>query len=99
MTVRASFLVLSFALAAGIAAPAEAQSGENVLVVVNDATPQYADIAAKYVATRQVLAGNIVHLHTSDRDEIDRAHYEGEIERALADWLARNAAQDRILYI
>jgi uncharacterized protein (TIGR03790 family) len=76
-----------------------AQDGTNVLLVVNAASPSSEPIAVRYAKARAVPPQNIVRLKTGTGDEIERAQYEREIERPIGEWLTRQAAQDRILYI
>jgi uncharacterized protein (TIGR03790 family) len=80
-------------------APTLAQSGAHVLVVANEASPDGVRIAEGYMARRAVPADHLVRLTTATADEIDRAAFERTIQRPISEWLARNAAQDRILYI
>jgi uncharacterized protein (TIGR03790 family) len=88
----------ALALLAGVR-QAAAQDGANVLVVVNSASATSMAIAARYLRARAVPADQVVRLTTSVGEEIDRAQYEQQIERPIADWLTSRAAQDRILYI
>jgi len=98
---RARFLrafVCLLALSA-FAAPADAQDGSNVLLVVNVSTEFAEPIIAKYTKARNVPAENVVRLATAKTDEIERTMFEREIERPIAEWINRHDAQDRILYI
>lgn len=83
----------------GLARAGFAQDGANVLVVVNTASAASAPIAARYLRSRAIPADQVVRLTTAVGDEIDRAQYEQQIERPIADWLTSHDAQDRILYI
>ena len=58
-----------------------------------------ATIAAHYARARGVPQDNRVHITIDPKDEVTRADYERLIEAPIAQWIARNAAQDRILYI
>jgi uncharacterized protein (TIGR03790 family) len=82
-----------------VAPDAFAQDGSNVLVVVNTASVSAAPIAARYVRARAIPAEQVVRVTTSTGDEIERAQYERQIERPIADWITSHDAQDRILYI
>lgn len=78
---------------------AAAQSGENILLVVNDESPLSAKIADHYARVRAVPQDNVVRIKVDAKDEIARADFERLIEAPLAQWLARSAAQDRVLFI
>jgi hypothetical protein len=67
--------------------------------VANESSPDGVRIAESYMARRAVPADQLVRLATATTDEIDRALFERTIQRPIAEWLARHAAQDRILYI
>src|SRR5262245_34488185 len=84
-----------------LAAPsaAAAQSGENVLVVINDASQASVQIGEYYARARSVAQGNIVRLKTVTTDSISRAEFTRTIEGPIARWLAQHNLQDRILYI
>ncbi len=92
----AAFVVLAAALAPRSAA---AQTGENVLIVANATSPASNDIADYYARKRQVPDDQLLRLPMPATEEIPRAVYEQQIERPIASWLGRHAAQDRILYI
>jgi uncharacterized protein (TIGR03790 family) len=79
-----------------------AQTGSNVLVVVNAASADSTRIAEHYVRARSIPAENVVRLSglAADVPEvISRLGYERFIERPIADWLSRHSIHDRILYI
>lgn len=78
---------------------AEAQSGANVLLVVNDASSTGETIAKRYAGQRGVPATNICHIATTLAETIERAPYAQQIETGIWRCIARQAAQDRILYI
>src|SRR5262249_39541263 len=78
---------------------AAAQTAENVLVVVNDASAVSSQIADYYARKRSIPATQVVHLRAPVSEEIDRATYLRAIEAPITDWLTKHAAQDRILYI
>jgi uncharacterized protein (TIGR03790 family) len=95
----ARWLVCLLTIVLGSASGAFAQDGANVLVVVNTASPVSAPIAARYLRARAIPAEHVVRLTTGVDDEIERAQYERQIERPIAEWIAGHDAQDRILYI
>ena len=81
-------------------ADVSAQTGENVLVVVNDASPVSHQIGDYYVAKRAVPAANVIRLTGLEEDPSDtltRAQYQTLIETPIAEWFGRHAAHDRIL--
>ena len=81
------------------ASPAAAQSGANVLLVVNDASPDGARIAAHYARVRNVPPDQVCRISVDAIDEIDRPAYNARIQEPIAAWLRARAAHDRILYI
>ncbi len=94
---HASFTLLLLCLAA---TRLMAQSGENVLLVVNGASADSERIATHYARTRGVPQTQVLRLTTdATADEIPRDAYDAQIQVPIADWLRRNSAQDRILYI
>ena len=78
---------------------AEAQTGANVLVVVNDASATGETIAKLYAVRRGVPASNICHISTTLDETIERQTYGLQIESPIWRCIARQVAQDRILYI
>ena len=96
-----AFAVVSLLMLAN-GAPAAAQSGENVVVVANQANAASVQIAERYAQVRGLPAANVIRLNAlvaEPSDSISRLAYERFIERPIADWFARHSAQDRILYI
>jgi uncharacterized protein (TIGR03790 family) len=95
---RTPFLV---ALALVAATPsAFAQSGENVLLVVNETSADSARIAEHYARARAVPQAQVLRIKVdAAADDIERAVYAAQIETPVAAWIRRNSAQDRILYI
>ena len=97
---RGSSLLLWLAVClALLCSEAFAQSAANVLVIVNDASPASAKIAAHYMQRRNVPSGQIVHLRTTTTEEISRAEFERQVQAPIGSWLAANRGQDRILYL
>ncbi len=80
-------------------ASAAAQSAENVLVVINDASPASQKIGEYYLKQRAIPSSNVVHIRTDIDETIERAQYLSTIEGPIAGFLSRHALQDRILYI
>jgi uncharacterized protein (TIGR03790 family) len=76
-----------------------AQRPSNILLVLNESSPVSLEVGQYYAQKRGVPEGNILRIQTPIDDQIERADYERRIESPIATWLARNSAQDRILYI
>jgi uncharacterized protein (TIGR03790 family) len=94
-----AWLAATLLIATLAAAPAAAQTGENVLVVANATSPASNEIADYYAHKRQVPGDQVLRLQMPAIEEISRAVYELQIERPIASWLSHHSAQDRILYI
>jgi len=87
-------------LALVMASSAAAQSGNNVLLVVNGASADSARIGEHYATTRGVPQDQVLRLTVdAAADDIDRATFEAQLQSPIAEWLRRHSAQDRILYI
>src|SRR6266849_7995410 len=78
---------------------AAAQSGANVLVVINDASEPSRTIAEYYARKRAVPATNICHITTSIEDTIERVDFDRQIQGPAARCISAMSGQDRILYI
>jgi uncharacterized protein (TIGR03790 family) len=76
-----------------------AQTGENVLLVVNGKDAASREIAEYYRPRRSVPVKNVCTIASTSEEEIDWATYEREIERPVADCLRRNALQEKVLYL
>lgn len=81
------------------ARPAQAQTAENVAVVINEASPESKQIGEYYVKARAIPAANVIRLQTSTDETIQPAAFVATIQAPIAAALTRNAVQDRILYI
>src|SRR5262245_60269978 len=81
------------------AIPLRAQSGEQVLLVVNQNDPSSREIAAYYRPRRSVPPANVCSLHTTSNEEIPWPVYVKEIETPIAECLKKNGLVERILYI
>src|SRR5262249_47251621 len=88
-------LVLILAAAAAL----YAQSGENVVLVVNEKDPSSAEVAEYYRTRRSVPVRNVCRIATTTEEEIGWAGYEREVEKPVGDCLKKNALQEKILYI
>lgn len=80
-------------------ATAYGQTADNVLLVVNESSPVSMDIGKYYAQKRGIPESNILRIKTSAEESVSREVFEREIDAPVAAWLARNFAQDRILYI
>ena len=78
---------------------ASAQSGANVLLVVNEELPASIQIGNYYAKVRSVPPNQILRLELEVADEIERTVFNAKIEAPIATWLRQNSAQDQILYI
>jgi uncharacterized protein (TIGR03790 family) len=98
---RFVLLILFFTLCGlgAAASAAYAQTGRQVLLVVNAASPASAQIGEHYAKARGVPADQIIKLTLPLKDEISQTDYTTLIERPLAAWFAASGAQDRILYL
>jgi uncharacterized protein (TIGR03790 family) len=92
------FLFLS-AVALVTASPVFAQSGANVLVVVNEQSADSGRIGDHYARVRRVPPEQVLRIRVEAADEIGRPAFEAQIESPITRWLLQHAAQDRILYI
>jgi uncharacterized protein (TIGR03790 family) len=81
-----------------LAAPLFAQTAENLLLIINDASQASTEVGAYYAQKRGIPQSNILRIKTSADDSITREEYERQIELPIRAWLTRNFAQDRILY-
>ncbi len=96
---RALRAAAPLALAVGLARPASAQTGANVLVVANADSAPSVEIASYYAEKRHVPPDQVLKVAMPTVEEVPRATFESKIERPIAEWLAAHFAQDRILYI
>ncbi len=76
-----------------------AQTPQNVLVVVNDASPTSRSIGEYYALRRSIPARNVCHLHTTTDEFISRVQYGPEIATPIAEYLKANNLVESILYI
>jgi uncharacterized protein (TIGR03790 family) len=81
------------------AAAAQAQSGENVVVVINDASAGSRRIGEYYASKRGLPAANIIHINTTQDEEIDRRTYATAVEWPIRLRISQQRLHDRILYI
>ncbi len=82
-----------------VSAPLRAQTADNVVLVVNDASPDSVQIAEHYALKRTVSQDHVIHLKTALTDSIERAEYLRGIENPIGTWLSTRNLQDQILFI
>src|SRR3954468_24941922 len=75
---------------------AQAQSAENVAVVINETSPASIQVGEYYIRKRAIPAANVIRIRTGVEENIDRAAYTLTIENPIAAALARQSLQDRI---
>lgn len=80
-------------------ADAWAQTGENVLLVVNGNSPVSRQIADYYRARRSIPVRNVCYLATVADEEITWDTYVRQIETPIGECLKKNRLQDQVLYI
>lgn len=76
-----------------------AQTGANILLVVNAKDAVSREIAAYYRPRRSVPMRNVCTISTTSDEEIDWSVYQQQIERPIADCLRKNGLQESILYL
>jgi len=75
------------------------QTGENVLLVVNQASPLSQNIAEYYAGRRHIPAGNICRLNVKPDEDIQRDEYQARIADPIAAFLREHHLEDKILYL
>jgi uncharacterized protein (TIGR03790 family) len=76
-----------------------AQSGANVMIVVNGNDAVSRQIADYYRPRRAIPAGNVCRIATTSEEEIDWSTYTQQIETPTADCLKKAGLQETVLYI
>jgi uncharacterized protein (TIGR03790 family) len=76
-----------------------AQSGENVLLVVNKNHPVSLQIGDYYRPRRSIPLTNVCYLSATTDEEINWKTYEEQIERPISQCLAKAGLVDKVLYI
>lgn len=94
-----SIALLLVLLVGGATTSADAQTGRNVLVVVNATSPDSVRIGDAYAQARKVPADQVLKVTVAAKDEIALREYQEQIERPIGRWLAETGAQDRIFFI
>jgi uncharacterized protein (TIGR03790 family) len=91
--------VLRYLLLAVLLPLLHAQTGANVLLVVNRKDPVSRQIGDYYRARRQVPLRNVCSVDTAAAEEISWNVYEQQIEKPVGDCLQKAGLEDRVLYI
>ncbi len=89
---RLALLLLSAIFAFG-------QTPDNVLVVVNEASPISQTIGDYYIARRHIPGGNVCRVNVEVNEEISRAEYQSRIADPIAAFLRTRHLDEKILYI
>jgi uncharacterized protein (TIGR03790 family) len=76
-----------------------AQGPDNVLVVVNGATPESIEVGEYYLRKRRIPSEQLLRISLPPAEQIPRDVYEQRIEQPIGNWIAERRAHDRILYI
>jgi uncharacterized protein (TIGR03790 family) len=76
-----------------------AQTGANVLVIVNGNDPGSREVGEYYRARRSIPAKNICTLTTTAQEEIDWHTYQQQIEQPVGECLRRNGLQESVLFL
>lgn len=82
-----------------VPATSRAQSGENVALVINEASPVSQRIGAYYAQKRAVPETNIIRITAPTDDAVTRNVYGRDIETPIVRALRQHALVDRVLYI
>jgi uncharacterized protein (TIGR03790 family) len=97
---RTPLLALTALVLSLFAAPALAQTADNLLLVVNQSSPDSIRVAEHYARVRGVPQTQVLRVTVdAAADEIERVAFERQIQDPIAAWIRRNSAQDRILFI
>jgi uncharacterized protein (TIGR03790 family) len=75
------------------------QTGENVLVVVNQISPLSRQIAEYYVPRRHIPAANVCRLNAKLDEEISRDEFDKQIAQPIGEFLRAGHLTEKILYI
>lgn len=89
------FLLLLLAAIPGL----HAQTGENILLIVNRNDAVSGQIADYYRPRRSIPVQNVCYLATASDEEIKWEIYEQQIERPVGDCLKKAQLQEKVLYL
>jgi uncharacterized protein (TIGR03790 family) len=95
---RLTLIIACATSALAFGAPAAAQTGANVLVVINSSSAASETIGRQYAARRGVPSENVCTIQVPAQESVSRDVYEAQIEQPIWKCVATRQAQDRILY-
>ena len=78
---------------------ATAQTGENVAVVINEASPDSVKVGEYYIKARSIPAANVIRLKTTTEESIQPEAYTLTIQAPISAALLQRNLLDRVLYI
>jgi uncharacterized protein (TIGR03790 family) len=79
---------------------ASGQGPDNVLIVINGAVPDSIQVGEYYQRKRRIPTENVIRISIPNAPEqIPRIAFERLIEAPIRSWIAREQAQDRLLFI
>jgi len=96
---RLASRVALLALILAVPGLSAAQSADNVLVVINDASQTSVQIGEYYARKRAIPQDHVVHLKTATTDGIARSEYSRTLEGPIGSWLVAHQLTDKVLYI
>jgi uncharacterized protein (TIGR03790 family) len=96
---RTIALAVAALFVSAVPSPAFAQTADNVVVVINDASPASVQIGEYYARKRAIAQDHIVRIKTATTDTIPRADYIKTIDQPIAQLLTKQRLLDRTLYI
>jgi len=91
---RLASRVTLLALILAVPGLSAAQSADNVLVVINDASQTSVQIGEYYARKRAIPQDHVVHLKTATTDGISRAEYARTLEGPIDSWLVAHQLTD-----
>jgi uncharacterized protein (TIGR03790 family) len=69
---------------------------ENVVVIVNDGSPESVELGRYYVEKRGIPADNVCHLKTTTDEVISRDAFKSTVERPVREFLQKRLGQVRV---
>ena len=91
--------VVALILAVFAHVPAHGQSGEQIAVVINEASEESVQVGDYYIRQRGIPASHVIRIRTAPVDVVERETYTNEIEAPIMSALGDARLQDRVLYI
>ncbi|NLV30530.1 MAG: TIGR03790 family protein [Acidobacteria bacterium] len=79
--------------------PLCAQTADNVLVVMNQASRDSIQTGLYYAEKRGIPKSNVIAVRTTEGETVSREDFDRQIAAPIGTYLTRQGAQDRILYI